>query len=458
MNSYWQVLRTYLWRPRFWVIGFFYLLMVWGFFVDSDRDRYFQQFVQPILSAVFASLAGCFLALHIRRQFSYDSAHLTPGYASPHLVVASLVSALLWFFVPTAAILSGHWPPGALALHAFVAVIVAAVICWPRAIVLLIALPLMLVWENRPLPPGQAPWLEQFIKWERPELASALVGLAFLSQFVAGVVLLRLPLLGVTTNDEFSLDSKASVQDAHPLNRWFLAGRDAAAERLLEARLIRSIQQWRVPVATSFAQLSIPAVCVLAATGIGLANGNWQDWSAATTAITCAVLLFVPLAPWHARRHAMSQEILLPVTRPRYFRQIIISMALDMALWMTVASVLIAVVGIAIAFQRSWVNVHSVRNYLIPAGISLGLLWSMAIFVFGIGLATMRWPLWLPIVAGTALLWLFAVGLTIVILKNQSPPLRNESVELAVIIAGNVVIGLLLTLSTYRRWVRSDIA
>ncbi len=456
MNSYWQVLRTYLWRPRFWVLGFFYLLLVWGLFWWKAWDGDYRGRGQASFSATYTALAACFLALHVRRQFTTDSALLVPGYALPHLVVGVLISSLLWLIVPTAAILSGNWPPGALAFHAGAAILMTAVACWPRAIVLLVAVPVMLVWTNSFLPPGDKPVMTQLLDGQRPVLANLLVGAALLAQFVAGFLLLRMPRRGVTTNDEFTLDSKASVQEFNPLIRWFHSGRDAAAERLLEARVFASIQRWRVPVATSFAQLSIPVVCVLAAAAIGLANGNWQGWSAAATAMTCAVLLFVPLGPWHARRHAMSQEILLRVTRPRYFRQIILSMALDMALWMTVASAIIAVV--ALAFVLNDRPKFNTLDYLIGAAIYFSPLWSMAIFVFGVGLATMRWPLWLPIVAGVALVWFFGVWVAIVTFHTQNPKLGNEFVGFAIFIAMNVVVGLLLTLSTYRRWVRNDVA
>ncbi len=457
MNSYWQVLRTYLWRPRFWVLGFFYLWLVWGLFLLKAWDGNYRGRGQASFSATYTALAVCFLALHVRRQFTNDAAQLVPGYATPHLVIAVLISSLLWLIVPTAAILSGDWPPGSLAFHAGAAILMAAVACWPRAIVLLVAVPAMLVWTNSFLPPGDKPVMTQLLDGQRPVLANVLVGTALLAQLVAGLMLLRMPRQGVTTNDEFTLDSKASAQDVNRLNRWFLSGRDAAAERLLEARLFASIQRWRVPVATSFAQLSIPAFTVLVAAGIGLAFGKWQGWSAAATAITCAVLLFVPLGPWHARRHAMSQEILLPVTRPRYFREIILSMALDMALWMTVASVLIAVVGIAIAFPRSW-NLHLVQNFLIPAAIFMGLLWSMATFVFGVGLATMRWPLWLPIVAGIALVWFFGAWVSFGYLHQALARRGDPFPEFIAFVALNFLIGLLLAFSTYRRWVRNDIA
>ena len=457
MNSYWQVLRTYLWRPRFWVLGFFYLLLVWGLFFDARMDQEFQRRVQAIFSAIFASLAGCFLALHVRRQFTTAAAQLVPDFAAPHLVIAALASALLWFIVPSVAILAGHWPPGALALHACAAILMAIVVCWPRALVVLVAIPVLLIWENRPLPHGQRPFLELLIGGELPALAGALVALAFLAQIVAGLMLLRLPRQGVTTNDEFTLDVTTSSQDVNPLNRWFLAGRDAAAERLLEARVFRTIQRWRIPVATSFAQLSIPAICVLAAAGIGLATGEWQGWSAIATAITCAVLMFVPLGPWHVRRHSMSQEILLPVTRPRFFRQIILSLAFDMALWMTEASAIIA--AVALAFRLTDESEFVLLHDLAIVGFCLCLLWSMAFFVFGVGLATMRWPLWLPIVAGIALFWFFGAWTSLVSVRIRHPQLRYEPfAELAIFVVMNVLVGLFLAVTTYRRWVRSDVA
>lgn len=468
MNSYWQVLRTYLWRPRFWMLAVTYVLIVWVWFWAIAWEKQLHlgdirahSLAQAIASAVFASLVGCFLALHVRRQFSTAAAQIVPGYAVPHLVVAGFVSALLWLIVPVVAIVARHWSHGAMALHAMAAILMVVVACWPRGILLLVAVPVLLIWANRPLPRGQTQLLISLANGDRPWLAATLIVLAVVGQVVAVWFLLRVPRQGITTNDEFTLDSTASSQDLNPLSRWMLTARDAAAQRLMEARTFRSIQRWRVPVATSPLQYLSPFMVVLIACGIGWSLGNAGEWGVFAIAVTSVVLLLVPLSPWHFRRKTMSQELLLPVTREQYFHEMTIAMAFDVVRCTAVASALIAAPFVAtlvidpqaIGELRYWLQLLTF----------LSIAWSMAIFIFGVGLATFRLPFWLPIVATISMVWFFGGIFLVVYVGNQlrmATQWRNvvDASIFPVFFAVTVSCGLLLTRLAYRRWVRTDVA
>jgi hypothetical protein len=455
MNSYWQVLRTYLWRPRFWLLAVTYLLIVWVWFWAIEWDSELQRRGQAVASAVFASLAGCFLALHVRRQFSTASAQIVPGYAVPHLVVAGFVSALLWLIIPLIAIGAGRWQTGTLAFHAMAAILMVVVACWPRGILLLVTVPVLLVWSNRLLPKGQTPLLISLANGDRPWLAATLIALAVVGQMVAVWFLLRVSRQGITTNDEFTLDSPSSNQDLNPLSRWMLTARDAAAQRLMEARTFRSIQRWRVPVATSPLQYLSPFMVVLIACGIGWSLGNTGEWGVFAIAVTSAVLLLAPLAPWHFRRRTMSQELLLPVSRERYFREMTIAMAFDVILWTAISSILIAAPFlIALAKEP---QVYGDLRFWLPLLAFLSVAWSMAIFIFGVGLATIRWSLWIPIVAAISMVWFFGLWITLVVVLEKMEWRIGESWGFAFFIALTFAQGLLLVCFTYRRWVRSDV-
>jgi hypothetical protein len=437
-----------------------YLLIVWVWFWAIEWDSELQRRGQAVASAVFASLAGCFLALHVRRQFSTAAAQIVPGYAVPHLVVAGFVSALLWLIIPLIAIVAGHWQPGTLAFHAMAAILMVVVACLPRGILLLVAVPVLLVWANRPLPRGQTQLLISLANGDRPWLAATLIALAVVGQMVAVWFLLRVPRQGITTNDEFTLDSPSSNQDLNPLSRWMLTARDAAAQRLMEARTFRSIQRWRVPVATSPLQYLSPFMVVLIACGIGWSLGNMGEWGIFAIAVTSAVLLLVPLSPWHFRRKTMSQELLLPVTREQYFREMTIAMSLDVVRWTAVSSALIAAPFVAtlvidpqaIGELRFWLQLLAF----------LSVAWSMAIFIFGVGLATFRLPFWLPIVAAISMVWFFGVWILAMVVGEQlRVALGWRDVAgwlLAFFIASTLALGLLLVCFTYRRWVRSEVA
>ena len=457
MSKYWYVLQTYLWRPRFWVLGFCYLFFVWAFLLWETHETHWEHALlargQVVASAVYGCLAGSFLALHLRRQFTNEPAIAIPGFAQPHLVVAALISLLLWAGVPGAAIAVGWWPASALAVHAFAAILTAVIACWPRALLLLAAVPVLLIWQGQTQPRGQAPLLVQLVEGERPALGGAMMLVALAANVAAGWWMLRLPRQGVTTNDEFTLDAGRTAQDMNPFNRWLLKGRDAAANRLLESRLFTSIQRWRVPLAISPVQLLIPPAVVIAALLVGLSTGEWTNWVMISMIITCSVLLLVPLGPWHVRRNRMAQEMLLPVTRDSYFREIILSLAFDTMLWMAVGSTLMVVTAsaVAVAEGASWLGA------VVPIAVGLGVLWSMATFVFGIGLATMRLPLWLPIVAAISTTWFLGVWVIVAWVEIASGH-RHTSTEVTIFCALNVVVGLLLTTRTYRRWVRGDVA
>ncbi len=463
MNRYWHVLQTYLWRPRFWVLGALYLLLAWGALwtiIEAEEADLSDRTIlrnQAIVSAVYACLAGCFLGLHVRRQFSHSSAQLLPGYATPHLVVAALVAQLLWFILPSVAILLDFWPPGALALHACGALLMSIVICWPRGLLLVAAVPVLLIWGSRRIDPHQLPPMIRLAEGEMPLFAATLVAAAVVGQIVAAVALLRLPRSGVATNDDLSIDSAAAVQDLNLVSHWLLSLRDVASERLMDSKLSVSIQRWRVPMAVSPVHLALPAVAVLVAALVGALFGDWITWGSLAIMVTCAVLLLVPLSPWDTRRRAMGQELLRPVTRQRYYREVILSLAFDTTLWMAVASAII-VVSVAIDVLTTQESDFGLRTW-IQLAILLSILWSLATFVFGAGLYTLRWPMRLPIVAGITMVWFFG-GLAIYVLSADwyfGPNRTDFHYFLLIFVPATFATGLFLARSTYRRWLRSDV-
>jgi hypothetical protein len=468
MNSYWQVLRTYLWRPRFWVLTILYLLIVWVWFWFivwneqlNARDLLDNALAQSIASAVFTSLTGCFLALHVRRQFTTAAAHVVPGYVTPHLVAAGLVSSLLWLIVPAIAVVAGHWTSGALALHAMAAILMVIVVCWPRGILLLTVVPVLVVWANRQMPRGQTQLLVELAHGNRPLLTTSLVAIAAVGQLVAAWFLFRAPRQGTATNDEFTLDKAASSQDLNPLSRWMLNARDAAGQRLMEARGFASIQRWRVPVATSLVQYSLPFVIVLVACGVGWTLGNADEWGIIAVAVTSAVLLLVPLAPWHFRRKTMGQELLLPVSRERYFRDVTVAMGFDVIIWTAISSALI-ISCFLVALVREPDSFHDFRRWLPSFANFLWVLWTMAVFVFGVGISTIRWQLWLPLVATIAVLWLFG-GMMLAfsigrLIRFTTPWRYPEGCMIALFFVLTFLCGVMLLRSTHRRWLDSDVA
>jgi hypothetical protein len=290
-------------------------------------------------------------------------------------------------------------------------------------------------------------------------LGAVCVALAIVGQVVAAWFLLRAPRQGNVSNDELALDSPGSYQDSNPLSLLLLTARDAAAQRLMEAKVLRSIQRWRVPVATSPLQYLTPIFVVLLAGGIGWTVGNAIEWASIVIAITSAILLLVPLAPWHSRRKSMSQELLLPVTRERYVREVFMAMASDAVHWTAISSLLI-IAPFLLSMLKEIDSVGEFRNWL-PLLSILAVVWCMATFVFGVGLATIRWPFWLPFVATTTLLWFFGgMYLSVLVSQQLHSWTQWREVEMGVFPAFfvfTVLCGLVLMRTAYRRWVRADV-
>lgn len=460
-NRYWQVLRTYLERPRFWVLGIAYLMIICFWFWYYDWNLPAQRQGQAMISVIYGNLIACFLGLHVRRQFSHAGAQAIPGYTGPHLVVAALLCSVLWLLIPGVAIAVGRWSPGALAIHASVAILAGLVACWPRAILLVMALPIFAVWDNRDFYSKHTPLLEQLYQGDRPNLAVTLVALAVVSQVVAARMLIRLPRKGITTNDEFTLDAPAAPAGSNPLTDWLLERREGAAQRLTEAQWFSQVQRWRAPVAIAPVLLLLPPLLV----GLAALVGWWMQepvgWAAFALILCSAMLLLVPLGPWQSRRKAMSQEVLRPITREKYFRQFLGAMALDTVTWIGVASLMI-VMFLLLQWLFDAPSQVPVKMLYVAIVVSLGLLWSMATFVYGVGVATMHWRFWLPIVAAITMVYFFG---TLISYRVIGESILRSSRQLdqytphtfAAFCVTSTAIGLYLSNRTYRRWVRNDV-
>ncbi len=457
-NRYWQVLRTYLERPRFWVLGVTYLLVTWFWFWYYAWSKPGERQGQAVISAIYACLICCFLGLHLRRQFSHPAAQAIPGYAMPHLVVAGVLSSVLWLVVPLLAWWTDHWSGGAVALHAFAAILTGIVACWPRGVLLMMAIPALAIWASRPVKARQYPYIVELYLGYHPYMAAALIAMAIAAQAVAAWFLLRLPRKGISTNDEFSIETPIVPAGASPLTDWLLEMRESEAERLTRSRWLPLVQRWRTPVAIVPLLLPMPAMFVAAGAVFGWwVEGEGHAWAMFALILSCAILLLLPLGPWQSRRWAMPQEILRPVAREKYYRQFMGAMALDMIVWMVTASLLIFAVSLF-----NWHNIHAANrltDFTLYLAISFAFLWSMASFVYGVGVATLHWRFWLPIIAVTTIGWFLGLHFAIrlinlyVIVKHD----LDSGMTFVVFPIVTGAIGLGLTLATYRRWVRGDV-
>jgi hypothetical protein len=149
------------------------------------------------------------------------------------------------------------------------------------------------------------------------------------------------------------------------------------------------------------------------------------------------------------RRGAMPLEFTRPVTRERFFTEIALALAVDVAAWALLASGLGCLV-LSLVFRNE-------PGLMQMVGIQLFFLWITAAQVFSLGLATFRLRYWLPVMLFLALAWwwLTIAGFVygFVHLAGQVPP----PVAMAWFAGSAVVTSAAFILLTLWRWRRADV-
>lgn len=446
MDKYWQVALTYLRRPRFLIAGSVYLATSWWWVPALDSD------LRVLSSAEMACILACFIALHARRQFGTPGRGVVPGFAVPHLVVAALASAFVWIAVPwIQAELSVARPWNAIAVHSIAGLFLALVVIWPKAIAILAASPVVIVWAWSLSLTTKSSFFLRLIEGNEPNWSAALVVLAVLAHPLAAIVLLRLGEQGTAANDDFSIET---IRSDRPLGRWdrlMLVSRDASVERRLAGVGHRwwAVERWRIPVAVSWSQLALVTLCV----AIMMAVAAWfRGGAAALVAVwmATAVMLIMPFGPWNARRHALAIELMRPVARLHYFRELAAALALDVCLWTGLASA-ISVFAVILAVRPE----PGISRWGAIA-VYLTVLWGMAVWLYGVALVTLRLRYWIPLIVTLGIVW--SLGTWSIFIWRAST-VHHTPMTLATPFEWSLfsaAAGLLLAWSAYRRWLEMD--
>jgi hypothetical protein len=449
MNKYWQVALTYLRRPRFLLLVFCYLAVV-GWRAASTDPAF-----QVVVSANLACVVGCFVALQLRRQFGSSSAHLLPGFMLPHLVVGGLVSGAVWIFLPLGLTLLGSWPPGALPVHAVAGLLLAAVACWPKAISLIAALPVVFAWSLFSATRENDGLVRHLLQGKERMLAIGLVLAAVLAHALAVWFLLRLSDQSASELDDLVVESPSSVQTSGRWYQWNLGFRDAVVERSLSRadRWSWPVGRWRIPTAISPLQLALPVLFVLAMMVVGLAVHE-PGLGYLPALLTSCVILLAPYGPWQLRRGSLSWEFVHPVTRPQYCRQLAAALALDACLWTCLASA-ISIGLVVLLFFTSEPGEVPPPKFL--AG-HLAILWGMAALLYGIALATFRFRYWVLLIAALGATWTLAVWIALADIAIRTSGVPEMFVFVCVFSLASAVVGIALAWFAYRRWLEADLA
>ncbi|MEX2114993.1 MAG: hypothetical protein WD845_17500 [Pirellulales bacterium] len=445
-----QVARTYFERWRFWIFGLPYVFFscLWAAKTDVTAG-------QQILMTVFlASFVGCFVALHLRRQFGTPLAKVAPHYAAAHLTVGAAVSLLLWVAVPgVQGWLLGVPPWGPIGAHALAGLLLAIAVCWRQAIVLILGLPVFVIAFNEPrLFEGATP-LGQFLLGNRPELSVMAIVAAIAMHLAAAKVLLGLSDQSVSISDDLTLEAPRHDRALGRLDELILRLRDGVVRRRLADAGFGwwSIQRWRVPGSTSWTQLGLAALAGGFLVGVGKWGSGQTGGAVFGLVISIGAMLIAPFNSWHLRRGALGSELLRPVTRRQYVWQVALAVAWDAFIWTVLASAFSLAVLVS-TFDRQPDSLQSYAVFLL-------FVWSAAVFVYGVGLATFRSRYWLPLMVGLALLGtLFnayaAARLTATMTSPGQQPVMH--VGLYFLFAW-ILGGVLLAGWTIWRWLRADV-
>lgn len=451
MNKYLHVLHCYLRRPRFWIFGLMYLLLASQAYPEAKRP-------QIISSVLLASVVTGFLALHLRRQFATPQAHLMPDFFVPHVAVAIFASALVWLAVP-------WWeawqmkldPLIVISVHAMTPVLLAAVVWWPKAIVLIPAVPILALGLVTSRLSRNTDFATQFMAGERWDAYWALIALGVVGLILTAWRLARLSDVAVATSDDFALEPPRSDLPRNPWLERLLAWRDAAIDRRLMTAAGRGalLTTRRIPGTISLAELALFWTLI-----VGLMPIHWfvmGDVSGAWIILILGtgLMLFAPFSSWRFRCNALAMEFMRPAARDVFLRQMICAMALDFCLWTSAATLVAACGQLFFIGQKGF-------NYFVGVPVQAVTMWGFAVLLFGIGLATLRFRAWLPFFIGILLCSVFASILPVFvverILRYSVFGMRSsEYVTIATFSLSCAAIGLALARATYRHWLTMDL-
>jgi hypothetical protein len=439
LKSCWYVSLTYVMRWRFWFFGVWYLVVAWPWEQRVDLAA-------TLIRCMLGGILACFVALHLRRQFATPAAKIVPGFAGPHLAIGAVVSAAIWIAVPSiAAWVRGLPAWGPIGAHAPIGLLLALVVCWRPAMLLLALVPLALMATATPIWFDQQALPNQFIRGEFPEWSWAAIVLAVTANVLAAGRLMRMSEADSSASDDFSVEPVEEGRITGRWDEWLLKARDTAIRRRLADAGFGwwSVQRWRVPGAISWVHL---ALAVLGGTLL-VAFACWaSDSRQAATAVAGLVtvaLVFAPVHSWHQRRGVTPLEFMRPVTRRQYFGQSAAAFGLDMCVWTVVAAVFAVGSACAIHWQT-----HELLGILLTL---LVIVTHASLVFYAVGLATYRLRFWLPLMAGLCFAWLF------VMLLFAGLIVETKLYGRYLLLAATPLAALALVLTMVRRWRTSDV-
>jgi hypothetical protein len=453
VNRLFQVARTYLYRPRFWIFGLIYLLLwlPWWQQIDphsSDHQR-LQVALDTLVTANFGCVLACLLALHVRRQFGNAGAKIIPRFAVPHLIVAAGALAVLWVGASwVQAWLMGAPPWLWIAIHSAVPIFFALVICGRPTIVFLAVLPFSLIAAHGLIFARKTNPVSDFLLGREPLAAAVLIAVGVLACGLAAWLLVRGLEYDARVSDDFLTELPRTEWAAGRLDERLLTYRDAAVERALAGtgNSWWAIQRWRVPAMISWAHILVGISVAVLFVAAMVAGVGQRSAAVVGGFMATAGLLMAPFAPWHSRRNFMGMELMRPVARAQYFRQLAAALAVDVMVWTCVT--LLFCLGIVSIVN--WNNVPAWGLLAVWSAVICGL----TVMWYGVGMVTMHLRFW-PVVMVS--LYFFCLICTINFTQWYDPKGDQMVMDVLLFIGASSSCGGLLATLAYQRWNRLEL-
>jgi hypothetical protein len=407
-----------------------------------------------------------FLAMHIKGQFVNARAHLMPGYHRVHATVAAIAALLIAVVLPTALSWFMGW-------HCIGFVAVAVLLFGTVLWVIVndatwIAFALMFGWSAVCITESGPAWFRELLAGHIDSQAVLILVFGILITLLAGIRLVRLNAESLTYDSTLRWNwdwSQKTRQGWNGEGRILPGLRNWIRERQM-ARLTRLARQasnswwsricrWQTEMITG-GSLGIWIFGVL----IYVQAASW--WvltkspkpAAVMMGMTAFVLTFLPaiiavagVLQW--RTFKLSRELLLPVERKNYIRQLGTAAALGHFQFWT---------GMSIALLLWWLLLGPRPLYLAMFGGILAFSAAFQGFVFGIVVWMARYR---SIGRGFFVLFTMLSGVVasmqLASMRRWSEGFPGQLPQEALWTAGVLaLLGLLITFDAYRRWLKTD--
>jgi hypothetical protein len=465
-NPYAQVALTYVRRPfSSWLGGLASVVFI-GVFVGFSflghaglKDSWATQLM--FLFSLFI-----FLALHMKRQFVDSRAHLMPGYRRVHATVVAIAALVVTVILPTGVSWFMGWN-----CIGFVAVVMLlfGTVLWVNVNDATWALFAMMAgWTVLCSTQSGPAWFRELLAGHIEAQAVAILVLGILITLLAGVQLVRLNADMLTCYSTVRWDRSQKTRQGSSDNGRILPGlMDWIREREM-ARLTRMARQastsrwsavyrWRVGMPNGWTSWLFGVGVVIAVEFTAWVTARGPDpsvffWLFLIGLIACPSVM--SLSQLISRNYLLGYEIMLPVERRTYLRELVMAFAVSqLRIWG----------GMYAGFMLWWFTAAQER---LQFGLMANVLACSALAqvgLFGVGLCIISWAKphspQMVITAFGAIMGALVSALIAwtATLRGVSPlpALRGSLWPLAC--AGLfAMFGLLLTWLAYRRWLVRD--